>query len=392
MSKRVLFILTIFIILSGCVEESKVNHSNKSVHQGQANITPENLSSINLSKEENIPEVKVRSFSSIHMHDNSETGYNIAEKYYAVYDLTIKNNGSNNLNFKLNKLHVRDGDYIFNTTILNINDFSGRSRVDVLSNLETETKLGDTTLFPRQTINGSVVFQVNSLYNKSFLLKYNETPITSASFEKSIEALSTAERYNYSVIFGVPPYRSDGDTIEPNLEMYPFIYSNWINRSIFEFFDKVDSEDVLKSSPNDIHKSIIVYALKVIPERNITIRPVKNPQNNLLIVDGNGVKYLSKVPGNPQNNLLIVDDNGEELVNTSLDKIAILKNQTYVNSEEIMDIPQMNFSNVTIVRTSFGRFGEFDVSIYCYNNQDVILDCYLNIILVRHNDFGAHAP
>ncbi len=35
-------------------------------------------------------------------------GYNLTEKYYAVYDLSIKNNGSNNLDFKLNELHVRD--------------------------------------------------------------------------------------------------------------------------------------------------------------------------------------------------------------------------------------------------------------------------------------------
>ena len=62
------------------------------------------------------------------------------------------------------------------------------------------------TLFPGQTINGSVIFQVNSLYNESFLLMYNETPISSASFEKSIEALRTAEYYNYSIVFGIPPY------------------------------------------------------------------------------------------------------------------------------------------------------------------------------------------
>ena len=49
---------------------------------------------------------------------NTEPGYNITEKYYAVYNLSIKNNGSNNLDFKLNELHVRDGNHIFNTTTL----------------------------------------------------------------------------------------------------------------------------------------------------------------------------------------------------------------------------------------------------------------------------------
>ena len=45
-----------------------------------------------------------------------KSGYNITEKYYAAYNLSIKNNGSKNLDFKLNELHVRDGDQIFNTT------------------------------------------------------------------------------------------------------------------------------------------------------------------------------------------------------------------------------------------------------------------------------------
>ena len=354
-----IFILTICIIFSGCVEESKVNQSNKSVHQGQVNVTPENLSSKNLSREKKIPEVEVKSFSSIHMHDNSETGYNIAERCYAVYGLSIKNNGSNNLNFKLNKLHVRDGDYIFNTTNLDTTDFSGRSKLDILSDLEKENIIGNVTLSPGQTINGSVVFQVNSLYNESFLLMYNETSITSTSIGKSIEALRTAERYNYSVAFAIPPYRNiNVDSFEPNLEVYPYIFPNWVNRSIFEFFDRVDSEDVLRSTPNDKHLSIIVYALKVIPERNITILSVK-----------------------PR--FIVVDDTGEELINTSeIEKISVLRNEAY----------KMNLSNVTFVRTSFGRFGHLGIGIYCYNNQDVIMDDYQNIILVRRSNIGMHAP
>jgi hypothetical protein len=64
--RALLFILTIFIIFSGCVEENNVTQSNESAYQGPVNITPENLSSTALSsKEENIPEIKVSSFSSI---------------------------------------------------------------------------------------------------------------------------------------------------------------------------------------------------------------------------------------------------------------------------------------------------------------------------------------
>ncbi len=128
---------------------------------------------------------------------------------------------------------------------LNLNSQS--SFIEVLSDLEKETKLEDTTLSPGQTINGSVVFQVNSLYNKSFLLMYNETPITSASFEKSIEALSTAERYNYSIIFGIPPYNYGfNDSFEYS---EPNGFSNWVNRSIFEVFNKADTEFSIRMFP-----------------------------------------------------------------------------------------------------------------------------------------------
>lgn len=473
-----IFILTIFIIFSGCVEENNVTQSNEPLDQDSASITPENLSSATpSSEEENIPEIEVTSFSSIYMHDNSENvlsylfswenvpgdesknlskylqndlemnwvsnakiiktddnntirvftpdnslelkladdkntvsitpnniqlkvkeedsklciykveeyyggadpeesklGYNLNKRYYAVYGLSIKNNGSNDLDFTLNELHVRDGDQIFNTTTLDPYGFYVGSRVEILSNLEKENKIENTTLSPGQAINGSVVFQVNSLYNESFLLMYNETPISSASFEKSIEALRTAESYNYSVAFGILPYHS-GDLEsfeEPDLMQYPYIYSNWINRSVFEYFNKVDSESVLMSSPNDMNFTRIVYALEVIPERNITMLAGKT---------------LFRV----------VDDTEEELINKSDfygdEKIAILGNNTYkLYSRENIDIPQMNLSNATIVRTSFERYGNMDVGIICFNNQDVIMNDSQNVIVVRSGGAGFHFP
>ena len=471
-----LLILTIFIIFSGCVEESNVTQSNESAYQGSGNTTPENLPSTTLSsEEENIPEIEVTSFSSIYMHDNSENvlsylfswnnvpgkeskklsdylkndlkidwvsnaqiiktndnntirvftpnnslelkladdkntvlitpnhiqlkvkeedsrlciykveeyggadpeenklGYNFNERYYAAYGLSIKNNGSKNLDFKLNELHIRDGDQIFNTTNMDPYGFYVRSKLEVLSTLEKENKIENTNLSPGQTINGSVVFQVNSLYNESFLLMYNETPISSASFEKSIKALKTAERYNYSVVFGIPPYfNGDLEAFEPNLRVYPFIYPNWVNRSVFEFFNKVDSDSVLMSSPNDMNFTRIVYALKVVPEKNITMLSGKT-------------------------RIKVVDDAGEELINTSDsygdDKIAILRNKTYeLYSGESIDIPQTNLSNVTIIQTSFERYGNMDVGIICFNNQDIIMDDSQKINIAISNNLGVHFP
>ena len=85
---------------------------------------------------------------------------------------------------------------------------------------------------------------------------------------------------------------------EPNLKQYPFICSNWVNRSVFEFFNKADSENVVKLLSLMYIECCtrIVYALKVIPERNITMLPEK-----IVLIFRH----------------LVVDDTGEELINTS---------------------------------------------------------------------------
>jgi hypothetical protein len=473
-----IFILTICIIFSGCVEENNVTQSNKSAYQGPGNTTPENLSLTTLSsEEENIPEIEVTSFSSIYMHDNSENvlsylfswddvpgnetnnlgdylrndleidwvsnaqiiktndnntirvftpsnslelkladnkntvlitpgniqlkvkeednkfciykvkeytgggdptesklGHNITERYYAVYGLSIKNNGSMNLDFKLNELRLREGDHIFNTTTLDPYGFYDRSNLEVLSNLKEENKIESMTLSPGQTINGSVVFQVNSLYNESFLLMYNKNPISSASFEKSIEALRMAEHFNYSTVFGIPPYSEE--TYDLNSEGAP-LFCSWVNRSVFEFFNKADSENVMKPSPyspDGISWTKIVYALEVKPERNMTTLPVKNSDSYTY-------------------SFLVVDDTGEELINTPvIEKIAFLRNGTYKHySRNYKDIPQLNLTNHTFVRTSFERsYGTHMNVCVSINNQNLILDDDLNAILVRYSDGGYH--
>ncbi|AKB18191.1 MULTISPECIES: hypothetical protein [unclassified Methanosarcina] len=75
---------------------------------------------------------------------------------------------------------------------------------------------------------------------------YNETPFSSASFEKSIEALKVAKRFNYSTVFGTSPYSED--IFDLNNEEAP-LFCRWLNRNVFEFFNKADSENVMKPSP-----------------------------------------------------------------------------------------------------------------------------------------------
>ena len=465
--RTLIFILTIFIIFSGCIEENNAIQSNESVYQDSVNITLENQSSAALSsKEGNVPEIEVKSFLSIYMHNNNEiaNGYffnwdnvpgneslrlisylknnlniiwvdtaqiakindnetirvftsnnsleftlknnkteilvtidshpwynweirqekgkilvygpdkmyksvpNITKRNYLVYDLSIKNNGSKNLDFKLSELHIRDGDQIFNTTILDpYSLYEKRPYLEVLSTSKKETKIADTTLLPGQTINGSVIFQVNSLYNESFLLMYNETPVPSASFEKSIEALRTAERYNYSITFGIPPYNTvySNNSFEPDLEEYPYIWPNWVNRSVFEVLDKADSENLAKSSIEDIPQTEAIYALKVIPERNITSILEKDTTSSY-----------------QENCFIVVDDTGAELINTSrIGKIAILNNQTYKLYSNENDIPKMNFSNATIVRISY--FNDYNGARFSLVDQDLILDDKMNIVVAK---------
>jgi len=465
-----ILILTLFTIFSGCVGENNVTQSNESAYQGSVNAASGNISSTNLSpEEENIPEIEVTSFSSIYMHDNTEKVYeylfswddvpgnespsfinylkndmgidwadnaqivkindnetirvftsensleftlednkskilttigsdsyydskkikkengkirvcrleyepisDITENYYAVYGLSIKNNGSSNLNFKLNELHVLDGNQIFNTTNEPESQYSSNN--EVLSGLETETKIEDAILFPGQTIRGYVIFQVNSLYNESFLLMYNDTPISSASFEKCIKVLRAVEYYDYSAVFGMPPYTDfyDNSSFEPDLKEYPYIWPNWVNRSVFEFFNKADSEGLLTPSSysTDIPHTEVIYALKVIPERNIT-----------------SILERDTTSSYQNNYFIVVDDTGEELINTSrIDKIAILNNKTYKRYSKNTNIPQMNFSNATVIKISyFNDYGWLLAKRVPIIDQDLILDEKMNLVVARYH-------
>lgn len=262
---------------------------------------------------------------------------------------------------------LHEGDRIFNTTILEPYSVS----TDVMNDLENENKIRDTVLLPGQSLNGIVVFPVNSLYNKSFLLKYYTTTVTSASFEKSIEALRTADHFNYVTALGIPPYnicrRSDGSgySYRPLFNDRCDTWANWVNRSVFETFQKSDVERMRKLPPNNILRIEMVYALRVIPERNITMHPVTTLFN--------------------KSELLVTDDTGEEIINTSrIEGMAVMSNKTYIfKLQWDINFPGMNISNASVVRISFWGlyFASGRLSI---NNQDVILDDKLNIIVVRN--------
>nr|QNO41364.1 hypothetical protein GDLGMCFF_00005 [Methanosarcinales archaeon ANME-2c ERB4]QNO47201.1 hypothetical protein ADAEDOLL_00007 [Methanosarcinales archaeon ANME-2c ERB4]QNO47327.1 hypothetical protein PFMFOFOA_00002 [Methanosarcinales archaeon ANME-2c ERB4] len=362
-----LLIVTTTVTFSGCIEETEVAPAPESLHTGAANISTVNLTL--LPEIENGLEIRIVSFSSLYMCDNRdeesrEWTYNLSEWYYAAYNLSIKNNGSDAINFKADDLYLRSGDQLFNTTTRKLYN---SSLLEVLADLGNENRIEDMTLSmsPGQTVNGSVVFCVGSLYDGSFLLMYGATPITSASFEESLEALGAAERFDYSHVFGIPPYSSprDTDLYEPDPEAHPFIWANWVNRSVFEFYKTADFEGVQNALPGNIPLTEIRYAIKVMPERNITV------------VSGS--------------RLLVIDDFGDELINKSRSSgVAILRNRTYESQPEwAINIPQMNIPDATIVQISFeGTCGWGMAMRLSYTNQDVILDDELDMRLARYYD------
>lgn len=468
----VIILLLLSVLFSGCTGEKNIAPAQDSTQTEAVDVSSQNLT--NSSKEENIPDIKITSFSSIYLHDNNEdiylfswenvpgnesnglldylrhqfhiswaenvqitrddvnktirvftnensieimldnesvllkrdrgyerydlwvredngthevynkkygNKYDISERYYAVYNLSIKNNGSVPLYFKLNGLRLYEGDRILNATTLELN--GGSSLLEVLQGLEKENKLRDATLLPGQSLNGIVAFRVNSLYNKSFLLKYNAITVNSASFEKSIDALWKAEHFNYSIALGIPPYCNCSErggttgSYEPIFDDLNEIscetWANWVNRSIFEVYQKSDLERMQKSQL--IPTTEMVYALRVIPERNITMSPVTKRFD--------------------WSHLLVTDDTGEEIINTSrIQGLAVLSNQTYTFKRDwMLNFPGMNISNASVVQISFkasyitkylfsGTIG--GTGRLSYINQDVILDDTLNIIVVRY--------
>jgi hypothetical protein len=305
--------------------------------------------------------------------------YDISERYYAVYNLSIKNNGEDPLYFKLNGLRLHEDRQIFNSTTLET--YGESSLLEILQDLEKENRLQDTTLLPGQSLNGIVAFRVNSLYNRTFLLKYDTTTVTFASFVKTMDALEAAEYFNYSIALGIPPYDlcHQMNSYEPIFDDRNCIWANWVNRDVFEVFKKSDIERMRKSQP--IPTTEMVYALRVIPERNITMSPVTKRFD--------------------WSHLLVTDDIGEEIINTSSIKgMAVFSNQTYTFKPDwMLNFPGMNISNASVVQISFkasyitkfpfsGTIGE--TGRLSYINQYVILDDKLNITVVRYYPLQFH--
>ena len=251
--------------------------------------------------------------------------------------------------------------------------------------------MNDTKLHPDQTLEGIVIFQVDNyttLFNRSFLLRYNATPITSTSFEKSLEALTVAEQFDYSIAFGMPPYDSDkweGYTYYPPEPGYSYVWANWVNRTVFESYKKHDEMSLPKEKPGTAE---IAYAVKVIPEQDLTVFHTNHSGYEEYSSRSYEIKSAGKYK---ETQLYVVDDSGEELFNKSIDPwddsggLAILDNQTYRPFSENM--PQMFIPQATIVHFSFYSIYGWSMAMrFTINDQDIILDEQHNITLARYDN------
>jgi hypothetical protein len=215
----VICLLVVGIILSsGCIDGEKTNSKTSNISQSSMNETSKETSAVpDLSQPELMSgefDINLNSYYFVYMRDNEVISkkskypiptFDLVEKNYIIYHLSIKNNDTNALNFSINKLQLHTGNQVFTPTDPGIIHFMGW----VSSEIENENRLNDTLLHPDQTLEGIVIFQVDNyttLFDRSFLLRYNTTSIPSTSYEKSLEALTVAEQFDYSIAFHILPY------------------------------------------------------------------------------------------------------------------------------------------------------------------------------------------
>jgi hypothetical protein len=146
------------------------------------------------------------------------------------------------------------------------------------------------------------------------------------------------------------------------------------------FVKKYDEMSLPKQKPENIPYVEIAYAVKVIPEQDLTIY-----QNT------SGSYYWEGGEKYTRTQMYVVDDTGEEQFNKSIDPrddyigLAILDNKTYRTFSGNMQ--QMFIPQATIVQFSFSSMYGWPMGMrMTFNNQDIILDEQHNITLARYEN------
>ena len=350
MRKSIFFlVMAAVVLLSGCNEN---DHSTSTTGNPLVNITQ---------FEKYEPEIEIASYYFVYFGNNQEnysrrSSRSFYETFYAAFNLSVHNNGPGKIHFRPGDLHL-NGKGVFHPSTINGQSFG---ELNVREDLQNEKIFdNDTVLLPGQTISGSVIFELEDydvFMNRSFSLWYNTSPINSASFDKSLTALTEAELFNYSEVFGIPPYSDlDNDIFNPGPGYY--YWPNWVNKSVFEYYRWGDSKYLSMADPP---KSEISYFIKVVPDRNITIFP--------------------------GNRLFVVDDTGEEIMNRSTFEGCLREIGSHGQTYDLFPkkVPLMHLSNATIVQFSLSTIYGWGMDMrLSVNNQDIILDDNHAIIIAR---------
>ncbi|MCG7848085.1 MAG: hypothetical protein MIO93_02755, partial [ANME-2 cluster archaeon] len=171
------------------------------------------------------------------------------------------------------------------------------------------------------------------------------------------------------------------------------VWANWVNISVFEYYKEHDEMSLPKEKPEYIPNVGIAYAVKVIPEQDLTVF-----HKGYSIMGGERTSgpwhITSEITSEAKytGTLYVVDDTGEEIFNKSSNPwdddrigLAILDNQTYRRFSK--DMPQMMIPHATIVHISFYSIYGWPLSMrFTFNNQDILLDEQHNITLVRYDN------
>lgn len=376
------------LAVSGCIEEKETAPTPVLPDISQPGLEPGEF------------EIDITSYYFVYLRQNhviheytTDRSSDLVEDNYVICQLAIKNNGTDTLNFSINKLLLHARDQVFTTADPGtIHPFSNGSMY-VTSEIEKENKLNNTILHPDQTLRGIVFFQVDNttFSDRSFSLRYNTTTIPSTSIEKSLEALTAAEQFDYSTAFDIPPYDIDIGRYYshdfPESE-HPAVWLNWVNKTVFESYIKIDEMSLLKEKPGNIPLTNIGYAVKVIPEQYLT---VFHTNHSILYEEHDNGPYSIRSVGKYKGTLLyVVDDTGDELFNKSMEPfrdnigLVVLDDQTYKPFSKNM--PQMFIPRATVVHISFYSIYGWNLATrFTFNNQDIILDEQHNITLARYD-------
>jgi hypothetical protein len=94
----VIILLLLSVLFSGCTGEKNIAPAPESIQKEAVNISSQNLTRSSI--EENIPEIKITSFSSIYLHDNNE------DIYLFSWENVPGNESNGLLNYLKNDLHI----------------------------------------------------------------------------------------------------------------------------------------------------------------------------------------------------------------------------------------------------------------------------------------------